>query len=149
MQICEELAGDCSYLLSGEERVLTGSFGPIYTSGYSLLKSLLICKGKAVIDLGVKLSPRDFYSGSIQASVSKIYISLFSSRDYENLNKLINIFKSEESILTNNLKIITGGVAYNRIPYNFIDNNIVSSIRYLSELLLECEDEKTRVYANG
>ncbi len=149
LKICEELTGDCSFLLSGEERVLIGTFGPIYTSGYSLLKSLLICQGKAVIDLGTKLTPNEFFSGSVQTGITKIYMSLFSSSDYKNLKKLLNIFKSKESILTDNLKFITGGVAYKMIPYNFSQYKNISYIEHLSDLLLEYEDEQNRVCVNG
>lgn len=139
LKMTEELSGDCSYLVSNEERVLIGSFRSTYTSAYALLKSLLISQGKAVLDLGVNLKPQDFFSGCVQTGIMKIYISLYSSDDLKQLNKFINLYQQSYKYQSDNLEIICGGIAIDRIPFENNYKNILKPLKYLSDLLIEKE----------
>lgn len=107
-QVAEELASQATPAFTERRSVIVGTFGSIYGAGYSLLKTLLLCRDYDVIDLGTNLETQDFLAASVQSFAPDLYITVFAA---EELRKIPELVKAYENYGISRPRIVVGGAA--------------------------------------
>lgn len=74
-------------------KAIVGSFGAIYSGGFSLLKSVLLGTHREVIDLGTNVSPREMFTHTLGTTECRLFVTCFSLRECKQVDSLNNIFQ--------------------------------------------------------
>jgi methylmalonyl-CoA mutase cobalamin-binding domain/chain len=110
MEVLESILNNSKDKRDRLAKIVIGTIiGDLHDIGKDILKSLLICYGFEVYDLGVDVSPEEFVEKTVETGAKIIGISALLSSSISNTSKVVKSLN--DAGIRNVVKVIVGGAA--------------------------------------